>query len=295
MGGIAVGLLFTSFLNGLRHGVDFDHVAAITDIATTQTDKKSSMILSTAYALGHAFVVLCLGVAAVVVGAHLPSPIDSFMSKVIGATLLVLGVYVLYSIVRYRRNVRLQSRWMLIARGVRAVWTRLYDRRSSVTVIEHEHDHGHSVGHDHDHEDLSRTGPGPSTSVALKTKSHTHVHRHLGTVPADPFASYSKLGAFGIGMLHGVGAETPTQLLLFVTAAGIGSKAFGIGVVVSFLVGLFASNTAVAVASSFGLSRGRRAPYVYMGLAAVTAAFSLFLGTAYLLAREDWIALVIGV
>jgi hypothetical protein len=31
-----------------------------------------------------------------------------------------------------------------------------------------------------------------------------------------------------------------------------------------------------------------------MALAGVTAAFSLFLGTAYLLAREDWVAAVTG-
>jgi high-affinity nickel-transport protein len=127
----------------------------------------------------------------------------------------------------------------------------------------------------------------------VKAKTHVHRHRHVAVLPQDPFARYSKLGAFGIGMLHGVGAETPSQLLLFITAAGVGSKAFGLAVCVSFIVGLVASNTMVAIASALGVTGGRRLPVVYVGLAGLTAAFSLFLGTAYLFARDDLVQAIL--
>jgi len=48
-------LLFaTVFLLGLRHGFDWDHLAAIGDIVTTQPRSKTAIILGTLYALGHA-------------------------------------------------------------------------------------------------------------------------------------------------------------------------------------------------------------------------------------------------
>lgn len=290
MDGVAVGVLLAGLLNGLRHGVDLDHIAAITDIAGSQTKRRTSVVVSTFYAGGHALVVLALGLAAVLVGARIPDAIDSIMGRVIGSTLIVLGAYVAYSIVRYGRDMKMQSRWMLMGRGAGALWLKIRCRPSTQLVIEHVHEHGHDGMHDHDH---LRPVAATAGTLLVKTKTHTHQHRHIATLPEDPFAQLGRLGAFGVGMLHGVGAETPSQLLLFITVAGVGSKAFGAAVVVAFVVGLVASNTAVAIASAFGLTGGRRLPAIYVGLAAVTAAFSLFLGTAYLFARQDIIAAVL--
>jgi high-affinity nickel-transport protein len=290
MGGVAIGVLVASLLNGLRHGVDFDHIAAISDIAGSQTRRRTSIVLSTIYASGHALVVLTLGVAAVLLGARLPDVVDSFMGRVIGASLIVLGAYVLYSIARYGRDMRLQSRWTLMGKGARALWTKVRHHETKQVVIEHEHEHDHGGMHGHGHLQPVTVSQG---SLLVATSTHTHQHRHVATLPEDPFTRFSKLSAFGIGMLHGVGAETPSQLLLFITAAGVGSKAFGVAVVVAFIVGLVVSNTAVAVASAYGLTGGRRLPAIYVGLAGVTAAFSLLLGTAYLFARDDLVSAIL--
>jgi hypothetical protein len=40
----------------------------------------------------------------------------------------------------------------------------------------------------------------------------------------DSFASYGKRTAVVVGMLHGVGAETATQILLFLSAANAGDR-----------------------------------------------------------------------
>ena len=36
--------------------------------------------------------------------------------------------------------------------------------------------------------------------------------------------NYGRRTAFGVGMIHGVGAETPTQVLIFLAAAGASGR-----------------------------------------------------------------------
>lgn len=128
----------------------------------------------------------------------------------------------------------------------------------------------------------------------MKTR-HSHRHRHLGTLPDDPFANYGKGTAWSVGMLHGIGAETPTQVLLFVAAAGVGGRGAGVAVLVAFLVGLFTSNSAVAAASTFGFLKATRNFAVYATVAVITGAFSLALGVLLLLGKDSLLpALFIG-
>ena len=117
--GLTLGVLVTVFLSGLRHGVDLDHLVAITDISSSQVDKRRSVLLSTVYAAGHALVLLVLGLAAVLAGERIPAAFDAFMGRMIGLTLVALGLYVAYSLLRYGRGARLRSRWMLLFAGVR--------------------------------------------------------------------------------------------------------------------------------------------------------------------------------
>ena len=65
--------------------------------------------------------------------------------------------------------------------------------------------------------------------------------------------NYGRATAFGVGMIHGVGAETPTQVVIFLTAAGAGGKFAGVVLLGCFLIGLVSSNSLIAVASTFGL------------------------------------------
>src|SRR6266699_3204534 len=92
-----IGLVVTAFGFGFRHGIDWDHIAALTDITGSQENGRRSMVLATMYALGHALVVFALGVAAIVLAERLPPSFDDAMQRVVGATLLMLGVYVIIS------------------------------------------------------------------------------------------------------------------------------------------------------------------------------------------------------
>jgi high-affinity nickel-transport protein len=265
-----VGLLLTAFGFGFRHGIDWDHLAALTDITGTERTPRRSMVLASLYAAGHALVVLALGLVAVLLSSELPESVDAAMEHLVGATLIVFGVYVLISLVHRGRDFRMQSRWMLIIRGLRRVL-----RRERVVVVEHEHEHQTSEVHDHSQVPVPAVAGGVR---AAATPHHTHIHRHAAPMPDDPFATYTRPTVFGVGMLHGIGGETPTQVLVFAAAAGAGGRAGGVAVLAAFIVGLLSSNTVVALASTFGFVHATKRWSVYATISVVTALFSLAVG-----------------
>lgn len=279
-----VALGATALLHGLRHGVDWDHIAAITDL-TSGHRPRQALRLATAYAAGHAAVVFALGTAAVLGSELIPETLDAAMGRLVGLTLVVLGVAIVVGLVRDRRDFRLRSRWMYLADGAARV-----RRWASGRVIEIRHDHPHDHGrtHRHDHGEIIQPSASdgddrPIEHAAVVTEtSHRHWHTHTATVPVDPFGP-GPVGSFGIGMLHGIGAETPTQVLVFVTAANAAGGSAGVGLLACFIAGILVSNTVVAAIAAAGyLSAGRHFG-VYVSVAAVNAAASIVVGTVLVL------------
>lgn len=261
--GIRLGLIATAFGLGFRHGVDWDHIAAITDITASQDRGRRSMFLATLYAAGHGAVVFVLGVIAILGGELIPDGVDRAMERVVGATLLVLGIYVFYALARYGRDFRMRSRWMLLFSGVRRAWNwargrRVRDREREPALV------------------------GGSATSADDQR------------PDAAFAEYGSRTAFGIGMLHGVGAETPTQVLVFLAAAGAGGRAVGVLVLASFLVGLFCSNSLIALTSTFGFLNATRRFDVYATVAVITGAASVILGLLFLFGRGSVVPAILG-
>ena len=119
-----------------------------------------------------------------------------------------------------------------------------------------------------------------------------HHHRH--PEPDDAFMSYGRGTAFGVGMVHGVGAETPTQIVIFLTAAGAGGPVAGVVILVVFLVGLLVSNTLITIGSAFGFMRASKNWVLYATVAILTATFSLVIGMVFLLGRGTVLPAVFG-
>jgi high-affinity nickel-transport protein len=285
---LKLALVVTTFGFGLRHGVDWDHIAAITDITSSQDTRVRSLRFATLYALGHGSVVFVLGTLAIAAGDLLPPGVDATMERVVGVTLLVLGVYVFYSLIRHGRDFRLRSRWMLIfsgvARGMR--WAR---RRGEVMHIEHDHEHQWGHGHNDSGERTAAAGPVAATKVG-----HRHRHRHLGVTPDDPFVTYGSVTSFFVGMLHGVGAETPTQVLIFLAAARAGRPEIGVFLLVVFIAGLITSNSAIALASTYGYLSASRNFAIYASVAVLTGVFSLGIGGLFLLGEGALLPAIFG-
>ena len=105
-----IGLVLTALGFGFRHGIDWDHIAALTDLTNSQESGRRSMLFATLYALGHALVVAALGFGAIVLSAQLPTGVDTVMEHVVGATLVGLGVFVIWSLIHDGRDFRMRSR-----------------------------------------------------------------------------------------------------------------------------------------------------------------------------------------
>lgn len=139
-GEIGLGLATVGIGLGLRHGIDWDHIAAITDVTSAQPSRLRGLAMGTLYAVGHATVVVALGLLAIWAAAQLPDWVDAWMETVVGITLITLGVWVFWSLIRHPNHFMLRSRWMLLFAAIRTVywWTlqkltgRVYEREAPV-------------------------------------------------------------------------------------------------------------------------------------------------------------------
>lgn len=248
---IDLGPLFlftTTLLLGLRHGIDWDHIAAISDITTSTDNHKQAFILGTMYALGHGLVIIILGIVAVTIGIKLPDWVDGIMEPVVGATLIFLGIYLIFSILKNGKNIHIKSRWMIVF----AAFQKLYE------IIENKITHKHKHSHFHYPENFN-----------VKT-------------------------ALLVGGIHGIGAETPTQLLLFITAAGVGGQSLGNILVITFVLGLIISNSLIIAFSILGIAKAQQNSTFYLFLAGITAIFSLIVGIFFLTGKNALLPAILG-
>jgi hypothetical protein len=222
----SVLLLGTVLLYGIRHGLDWDHLAALTDLSGSSEDKRTAFINGSLYALGHAIVVVIFGVVALVLGAKVPEWVDGVMEKVVGITLILLSLSLIYSMIVYKEGFKIRSRWMV-----------LFD--------------------------------------LFKKFRHSHEVQEHKTVVGPR-------GALGIGMIHGVGAETPTQVVLFFTAAGVGGGFYGVVMLIVFVFGLLITNTIILLLALASYGQLSKYKGLYLGLGVLNAAFSLVLGASFL-------------
>ncbi len=295
--GTGFGLLVTGLLLGFRHGFDWDHIAAITDITSTTSTadagteiherahellphehlhggrseasahgepagsgavamaapalsrervldhQRHAILLGTLYALGHAAVVALLGLAALAFGALLPDWVDPIMGRIVGVTLLVLGLWVFFSLYQYARHgteFRLRSRWMLVFDGGRYAWRRMQAR--------------------------------------------LHGHEHVDPIE---MSSYGPKTAFGVGMIHGIGAETGSQVLIIAAVGGAAGQGLGVPMMLAFIVGLLASNTIVVVVSATGFVASQVRTRLYIAIGLLAGTFSVFVGLLFLIGAES--------
>jgi len=133
----SVALISTGLLLGLRHGIDWDHIAAISDLASTQQKRSRALGMGTLYAIGHAAIVMTLGIMAIWFGTIMPSWIDRYLEILVGVTLLLLSVWLCWTMVRYKGKLVLRSRWMLLFGAGKSIYSRL--RKKTATPINYSH------------------------------------------------------------------------------------------------------------------------------------------------------------
>ena len=248
----SLALAGTAFLLGCRHGFDWDHMAAITDLtAASQADEQPRGMaghgrrlgLAFWYCIGHGSVIVIFGLAIAVLGLHLPGTVDRVFESVVGATLVVLGCFVLWQLGRDRSSYRYSGRVRLLVGMVRRAWARAHRR---------------------------------------------------GSGPAEPLDDLSGRSAFAVGVLHGTGAETPTQVLLFAGAATSGSKASAVLLMISFVIGMVLADLGIAASWLAGLLGVRSAPKAQILLGGLTGVSSLAIGGLFLVGRSTVLPALFG-
>jgi ABC-type nickel/cobalt efflux system permease component RcnA len=290
-----IGVILSAFLFGFRHGIDWDHIAAITDIAGSQDDRRSAMLFGTLYALGHALVVFLIGTAAILLGERLPESIDNVMEQIVGVTLIVLGVFVFVSLAKHGREFRLRSRWMLVFSGIRNAYRRFSGSREDAHDREPVHRHGADGGEN----EPGSIALAIAEDIPVSDWHHGHHgrpghHHHKHPEPDDAFMNYGKRTAFVVGMIHGVGAETPTQIVIFLAAAGAGGKVVGEAVLAAFIIGLLSSNSLITFGSAVGFLKATENWKIYVSIAVITAVFSLVIGTLFLFGKGAVLPAIFG-
>lgn len=236
--------LGSCLLLGLRHGFDYDHLAAISDITAVQRNWKSGLRLGVTYALGHAFMVAALGIAVLEMHFGLPQSLDHLTERLIGLTLILLGLGVVAGILRKdahgHRHSRVESRLAIAINGL--LWTGWRIRR-------------------------------------LWNPSAEKPRRFQWM--------YNGKSVFLIGVLHGIGAETPSQLGLFFLTANLGGTSRGLLGLAAFSVGLVAMNALMTASMGGAFSASGHHPRVYQLIAWTGAAYSCVIGLIFLFGISD--------
>ena len=226
--------LISATVLGFRHGFDYDHIAAISDITSVQTERGRGMRLGLLYALGHAATVAVLGSAVILFQLSLPDGMDRIAQRLVGITLLLLGVYVLASL--FRGNSPPRNRFHIVAGALRWLYWKLK-----------------SYGHDHELPAPVRAGENFNAKSVLM-----------------------------IGVIHGFGAETPSQLMIFLLAANLGGIGKGFLGLSMFIAGLLVMNTVMTAATVGLFAFGSGLPRFQYVVTALAAVYSLAVGTFFL-------------
>jgi|SRR5579863_314681 len=224
-------------LFGFRHGLDYDHIAAITDITSVQSRPRDAMRYGLLYVAGHATTVAVLGAAAIMFRIALPPASDRWAERLVGITLLVLGLYVLGTFFR-------------------------------------------PGSHSH----------GPRTRITLLINGMLWAYWRLtrifgGTRVEAPQVfkdGYGTTSTFLVGVIHGLGAETPTQILLFLMVANLGGTGAGMLGLLMFIVGLLGMNTLMCASAAGIFSATLAWPNALRAVTLATAAYSIVVGTIFL-------------
>jgi len=119
--------------------------------------------------------------------------------------------------------------------------------------------------------------------------------RRRGVVEWDSAgAAVSRRAAFAIGVLHGTGAETPTQVVLFASAAAVGSTTGALIVLLGFVGGLVMSDLGVALVWLSGRLGSARVPFGQVALGVLTGVGSIGVGAAFILQKSTALPSLVG-
>jgi len=289
-----VGVLLTGLVLGIRHGIDWDHIAAITDITSTTAAASAAEAAHVAQhdaASGHdhghggSVELLVHGVGSAATLDPAARAVRSIARRRLGSEQLdAIRLGTLYA---------LGHGAVVIALGIAAIsfgallpdWLDpIMGRLVGFTLV--------GLGAWVLYSVYRYAFEGESFKLRSRwmlvfdgarfgwRRLQARIHGHEHVEPLE-MSSYGVRTAFGVGMIHGVGAETGTQVLLIAAVGGAASAGLGIPMLFAFVIGLLISNFAIVVVSSVGFVASQTRERIYVAVGAVAGVFSLVLGLVF--------------
>ena len=297
---VGFGVLITGLLLGIRHGIDWDHIAAITDITSTTASARMAEAAHveqhhgiTGHSHGHG--------GTVEVRAHDAGPGAATLAPAMASTAILPREGLLESqidAIRLGTLYALGHGLVVVALGVVAInfgallpdWLDpIMGRIVGLTLLLLGAWVIYSVYR------YARAGE------AFRLRSRwmlvfdgvrygwrrlqARLHGHEHVEPLE-MSSYGARTSFGVGMIHGIGAETGSQALLIAAVGGASSAGLGVPMLLAFVVGLLISNFAIVLVSSVGFVSSQTRERVYVAFGAVAGVFSLVLGAVFLIGLD---------
>jgi high-affinity nickel-transport protein len=289
----AIGLIGTALALGFRHGFDWDHRAAITDVtSTTATAEHAEEHHAAAHATGGRHEHRHGGPDEVTVHRDQPedtehaSPAstklgDEQKRAMLLGTLYALGhaaVVTVLGILALAFGTVLPD-WVDDVMGPVVGATLVFLGVWVFVSLYQYARHGHEFR-------LRSRWMLVFDSIRYawrRFQARLHGHEHV-----DPMemSSYGVRTAFGVGMIHGIGAETGTQVLLIAAIGGASSQGLGIPMMVAFIAGLLISNSIVVAVTATGFIASRFRERIYVAIGVVAGTFSLVIGAIFLFGLE---------
>ncbi len=296
--GGSIGVLGGALALGLRHGIDWDHIAAITDITSTTTasdpddkwlvhepgvlltdesDHEAAELARQRPIAGGAATAVAgsaIGFSRVARLAVSPSQrhaifLGSLYAVGHGTMVMVLGLIA------------------ILATGFLPTWIDpIMERVVGVTLVLlatylfyslYQYFRGGGEFRIRSRWMLIFAGARNLVDWSLRKLGIRRDHEH-----PHAMEQYGPRTAYSIGLIHGIGAETGTQVLIIATAVGAGTTVMGIGALMFFVLGLVISNSFVTVATAAGFVSSQRRQYVYVLAGLLAAVFSLIVGMIFL-------------
>ena len=288
----ALGLIGTALVLGIRHGFDWDHLAAITDVtSTTATAEHAELhheIEHAATRHSHAHggpAELAAHEAASQLDQHRdaakPRLADEQRRAMLLGTLYALGHAFVVAVLGLLALLfgALLPDWVDQVMGPVVGATLVFLGVWVFVSLYQYARHGHEFR-------LRSRWMLLFDSVRYawrRFQAWLHGHEHV-----DPMemSSYGARTAFGVGMIHGIGAETGTQVIFISTIGGAAGLGLGIPMMVAFIVGLLISNSIVVLITATGFVTSRVRERLYVAIGVVAGTFSLVIGTVFLLGLD---------
>jgi hypothetical protein len=289
-----IGILVTGLALGIRHGIDWDHIAAITDITSTTAAAGSA---EAAHMEQHAMVTgdhhghggtpelrahdAGPGAATVAPAMHGADPVATRWEAIRLGTLYALGhgaVVIALGIAAIAFGALLPS-WLDPIMG-RIVGLTLVLLGAWVLYSVYRYAIGGATFHLRSRWMLVIHG---TRWAWRRFQAQLHGHEHVEPLE---MSSYGNRTALGVGMIHGIGAETGTQVLLIAAVGGAASAGLGIPMLLAFVAGLLISNLAIVLISTVGFVASQTRERIYVAVGFVAGLFSLALGLIYLVGAD---------